>query len=150
MPIKYGHTNLIAKDWRRLTSFYQCIFECIPVPTERNLSGEWIDKATGIRDAHITGIHLRVPGYGEDGPTLEIFQYDEMPEHPLEKPNTPGFRHIAFSVDNVNATAQAVLANGGSIIGELTERVIPGLGKIIFQYLTDPEGNIIEIQKIIP
>jgi predicted enzyme related to lactoylglutathione lyase len=150
MPTKYKHTNLIAQDWRRLVTFYQDVFECIPILPERDLSGEWIDKATGIPNTHITGMHLRLPGYGNDGPTLEIFQYEEMPGRPPIKPNTPGFSHIAFAVDDVQAIAQAVLEHGGSTVGELTVRAIPGLGKITFQYLTDPEGNIIEIQKVNP
>ena len=28
-------------------------------------------------DAHLTGAHLRLPGHGETGPTLEIFSYDD-------------------------------------------------------------------------
>ena len=36
----------------------------------------WLDSATGINGAHLRGMHLRLPGYGEHGPTLEIFQYD--------------------------------------------------------------------------
>jgi predicted enzyme related to lactoylglutathione lyase len=139
---------LIAKDWRRLAAFYQEVFGCTPIPPERNLSGEWIDRATGISGAHITGIHLRLPGFGDDGPTLEIFQYSEMPDHPKIAPNTPGFVHIAFAVDDVYKMAQMILKHGGSIVGELTVREISGLGEISFQYLADPEGNIIEIQKI--
>lgn len=150
MPTKYVHTNLIAKDWRRLAAFYQVVFDCVPIPPERDLSGEWIDQATGIADTHITGIHLRLPGFGEIGPTLEIFHYDRMPQRPVSQSNTPGFAHIAFAVDDVPATAQAVFQQGGSAVGELTIRQIPGLGKITFQYLADPEGNIIEIQKVDP
>ena len=74
MPMKYVHTNLIAKDWRRLSAFYQEVFGCVPVPPERDLSGEWVDKATGISGAHIFGMHLRLPGYGDAGPTLEAFR----------------------------------------------------------------------------
>ena len=150
MPTKYMHTNLIAKDWQRLASFYQGVFDCVPIPPERDLSGEWIDQATGIPDTHITGIHLQLPGFREGGPTLEIFHYDEIQEHPVSQPNSPGFTHIAFAVDNVLATAQKVFQQGGSAVGELTIRHIPGLGTITFQYLADPEGNIIEIQKVEP
>ena len=146
MPTKYAHTNLIAKDWKRLLTFYQEVLGCVPVPPERNLSVEWLDKATGISGAHITGVHLRLPGYGENGPTLELFQYDAMPEHPTVSPNTPGFSHIAFAVDDVAATAQAIFDLGGSSVGELTVREVPGVGLLTFQYVTDPEGNIIEIQ----
>ena len=147
MATKFTHTNLIAKDWKRLSSFYQEVFECEPVPPERDLSGEWLDKATGIDDSHIKGIHLRLPGYGDGGPTLEIFQYDSMPEYPTINPNTPGFSHIAFLVDDVAATAQAVFRHGGAAVGELTVREVPGVGLLTFQYVSDPEGNIVEIQK---
>jgi len=89
---------------------------------------------------------MRLPGYGEHGPTLEIFQYGAMLEHPAVRPNTPGFSHIAFAVDNVAATVQAVFDYGGSPIGERTVRKMPGVGLLTFQYVADPEGNIIEVQ----
>ena len=146
MPTKYAHTNLIAKDWKRLSAFYQEVFGCVPIPPERDLSGEWIDKATGLSAAHISGEHLLLPGHGENGPTLEIFSYDTMPKHPNVAPNTPGFGHIAFAVDDIATTACAIFERGGSAIGELTVREIPGAGLLTFQYVTDPEGNIVEIQ----
>lgn len=110
------------------------------------MSGEWLDKATGLSEAHLTGVHLRLPGYGDEGPTLEIFQYGSMPEHPVVNPNTPGFSHIAFAVDDIASAAHAVCQNGGSTVGELTVPEVPGVGVITFQYLADPEGNIVEIQ----
>jgi predicted enzyme related to lactoylglutathione lyase len=146
MPTKYAHTNLIAKNWRRLSAFYQEVFGCVPIPPERDLSGEWLDRAVGLDGAHIRGIHLLLPGYGEHAPTLELFQYESMPEHPPSKPNTPGLSHIAFAVDDVAATAQAISDCGGSAVGELTMREVPGVGLLTFQYVADPEGNIIEIQ----
>jgi len=115
-------------------------------PAERDLSGAWLDKATGLRGSHISGVHLRLPGYGEDGPTLELFQYGSMPEHASVRPNTPGFSHIVFGVDDVAATAVTVFEHGGSAVGELTVRKIPGMSLLTFQYVADPEGNIIEIQ----
>ncbi len=146
MLTKYAHTNLIAKDWRRLARFYQDVFDCVPIPPERDLTGEWLDKATGLDDAKISGMHLRLPGYGDDGPTLELFQYGSMSEHPSTKPNTPGFSHIAFAADDVAQTAQVAFNNGGSAVGELMVREVPNVGLLTFQYVADPEGNIIEIQ----
>lgn len=146
MNIRYTHTNLIAKDRKSLASFYEKVFGCVPVPPERDLSGDWLDKGVGIPGSHIKGIHLRLPGYGEEGPTLEIFQYDSMPPRPLVAPNTPGFSHIAFAVDDVPAVAQKVFDNNGSAVGEMTTREVPGAGFLTFRYVTDPEGNIIELQ----
>ena len=64
---KYVHTNLVAKDWQALASFYQQLFGCNPVPPERDLSGEMLDAGTGLSGAHLRGVHLRLPGYGENG-----------------------------------------------------------------------------------
>jgi catechol 2,3-dioxygenase-like lactoylglutathione lyase family enzyme len=114
MPTQYAHTNIIAHNWKRLVSFYETVFGCVPVPPERDLSGDWLDKVTGIPGSHIRGIHLQLPGYEQGGPTLEIFQYSSMPERGPVYPNTPGFSHIAFVVDDVPTTAQIVFDNGGS------------------------------------
>jgi len=145
MAVRYVHTNLIARDWRALASFYIRLFDCTPVPPERDLAGDWLDAATGIENAHITGMHLRLPGHGDTGPTLEIFSYDANPDHPDIKANTPGFVHIAFLVDDVEAMAGAVLAAGGSAVGEAGSRDVPGVGRLLFRYMRDPEGNMIEL-----
>lgn len=143
----YCHTNLVAKDWRNLADFYEQVFGCIPVPPERDLSGDWIDEAVNVPDVHIQGMHLRLPGYDDTGPTLEIFQYTPDMEHVTPAANRPGFGHIAFAVDDVKAAREAVLAAGGSDLGKLIHREIPGAGTITFVYMTDPEGNILELQK---
>ncbi|MFC2095035.1 VOC family protein [Candidatus Bipolaricaulota bacterium] len=148
MATRYAHTNLIAKDWKRLAAFYQDVFGCQPIQPERNLAGEWLDKATGITDARLCGAHLRLPGYGDRGPTLEIFQYDSMPQRAPTYPNTPGIMHIAFTVDDVRASAQMILEHGGAVVGVLTEVELPGVGSLTFQYLADPEGNFIEVQSL--
>ncbi|WP_428567605.1 MAG: VOC family protein [Solidesulfovibrio sp. DCME] len=147
MSIRYVHTNIIARDWRALASFYVRLFDCKPVPPERDLSGDWLDAATGIHGSHITGVHLRLPGHGDTGPTLEIFSYDAMPDHPEIAANTPGFAHIAFLVDDVAAVAAAVIAAGGAAVGDIARRDVPGVGRLSFQYLRDPEGNILEVQR---
>ncbi len=144
--MRFTHVNLVAKDWKRLAAFYETIFGCKKVPPERDLSGKWLDKATGVADAKITGIHLRLPGCGDSGPTLEIFQYGVIPPVPEINPNTPGFSHIAFSVENVEETAAKLFQAGGRPVGKLTIREIEGVGLLTLWYVADPEGNIIELQ----
>ena len=143
----YVHTNIVTKDWQKLAEFYQDVFGCTPVYPERDLSGQWIDDCTGVSNVHIRGIHLRLPGYGENGPTLEIFQYNQTIEQPSPAINRPGFAHIAFAVDDVEAAEKAVLAAGGGRYGQRVSTEIPNVGRITVVYLTDPEGNIIELQR---
>jgi predicted enzyme related to lactoylglutathione lyase len=144
---RFVHTNLIAHDWRRLARFYEQVFGCSPVPPERHLSGRWLEEATGLPGAEIQGIHLRLPGHGDKGPTLEIFQYHPRMDHPSVALNRPGYGHIAFAVEDVEAARQAVLAAGGGEVGALTTVTVTGAGRITFVYLTDPEGNLLELQR---
>jgi predicted enzyme related to lactoylglutathione lyase len=149
MPIraKYVHTNLIAKDWKRLVRFYCDVFGCEPAGPERDLSEPWLDRVNSVPNGHLRGVHLRLPGYDDDGPTLEIFNYDQLIERGLPRSNECGFAHIAFAVENVDAALEAVLAGGGGAVGEVATAKIPGVGVIRLVYARDPEGNIIELQK---
>jgi catechol 2,3-dioxygenase-like lactoylglutathione lyase family enzyme len=146
IPARFAHTNLVAQDWRKLAEFYQQVFGCVRVPPERNLAGPWLEEATGVSGAQIRGVHLRLPGYGEAGPTLEVFQYNPSQARPQTAVNRPGLGHIAFMVDDVQAAHAAVIAAGGDDLGKIVSIEIPGVGRITFVYVTDPEGNIIELQ----
>ena len=146
MKLKFTHTNLVASDWKKLARFYIDVFGCEPVYPERDIKGDWIDRVTNIKDVHIEGQHMRLPGYA-DGPTLEIFQYNSQNKSGgLSEINKPGFAHIAFSVEDVHLLYQKLLDNGGGKLGELVEKEIAGLGTLTVVYARDPEGNIIEIQ----
>jgi catechol 2,3-dioxygenase-like lactoylglutathione lyase family enzyme len=142
----YRHTNIISEDWNKLARFYETVFGCIRVPPERHLSGRWLDKGTGVVNAKLSGVQLRLPGHGDSGPTLEIFQYAENAERLPPAPNREGIGHLAFEVDDVAEAMAEVLANGGRKVGEITSFEVEGIGVISFVYIADPEGNMIELQ----
>lgn len=147
MRARYRHTNIVAEDWRKLADFYQQVLGCNPVPPERASSDQWVERSTGVPGAEVRGIHLRLPGFGDDGPTLEIFQYNRAEKRLQTAINRPGFAHLAFEVDDVEAARDEVLAAGGGSVGDLVTVEISGAGTITFVYMTDPEGNIFELQK---
>lgn len=149
MPIrpKYVHTNLVARDWKRLVRFYSEVFGCEPKGPKRDMSGAWLDSVTSLRNAHLTGLHLRLPGYGDDGPTLEIFSYDQLIESRSLAANQCGFAHIAFAVDDVDQALQAVIAAGGGAVGNIATTEVDDVGTLRVVYARDPEGNIVELQK---
>jgi catechol 2,3-dioxygenase-like lactoylglutathione lyase family enzyme len=143
---RFGHTNLIAKDWRRLAQFYTDLFGCVLVPPERDYSGATLERGTGIPGAALKGVHLRLPGFGDHGPTLEIFTYSSSPERHPAAPNVLGFGHIAFQVDSVPDAHDQVLASGGSPVGEVVTSTTSAGNQVTWCYVADPEGNIIELQ----
>ena len=54
--------------------------------------------------------------------------------------------HVAFGVEDVVKAREAVLAAGGSPVGEVVTSFAPGKGRVEWCYVRDPEGNIIELQ----
>ena len=146
--MEFIHVNIISKNWKNLAEFYIKVFDCEPVLPERDLVGDWLDQATGLKDAHISGVHLKLPGYEDGSPTLEIFQYNKKHKYKQsKKPNSLGYAHIAFKVNDFERVEEEIVKAGGGIVGEVVKTHIPGKGEIRFAYMTDLEGNIIEIQK---
>ena len=144
--MRYAHTNIVARDWKKLSDFYINVFNCTLKPPERRLSGDWLDQATGLSKAELEGVHLLLPGHGNGGPTLEIFSYKDTHAPEPIMANYTGFTHIAFEVDDVEQTLNAAIKSGGQLLGKITEEAVEGVGLLNFVYFRDPEGNIIEIQ----
>jgi len=143
---KYVHTNLIARDWRKLADFYLSAFGCEPVPPERDYSGADLERGTGVPGASLRGAHLRLPGWGPDGPTLEIYEYSTSPDVPLPAANTPGWAHIAFVVPDVVVARSTFIAEGGTPLGDVVVATVADGRQVTWVYVRDPEGNIVELQ----
>jgi len=143
---RYVHTNLIARDWRALAAFYRSVFGCVDVPPERDFASHEIEAGTGVPGAALRGMHMRLPGWGGDGPTLEIFNYSQLADAGAPVANRPGFAHIAFAVESVANARAEVLSNGGRAIGDIVT-LTTARGTVTWCYVTDPEGNIVELQR---
>ena len=143
---RFGHVNVTGPDWRVLAAFYGEVFGCTLVPPERDYRSADLDGATKLHDAHLTGAHLRLPGHGDSGPTLEIFEYAEIDAHPGTQIDRPGWGHVAFQVPDVPAAVDAVIAAGGGRFGEMVAMQTKDGRHITWVYTTDPDGNIVELQ----
>jgi predicted enzyme related to lactoylglutathione lyase len=143
---KYAHTNVIARDWRALSHFYQRVFGCLPVPPERDYAGPELEAGTGVPGSAVKGVHLRLPGQGPNGPTLEIYSYSITADPVRPEVNRPGFAHIAFVVPDVRNAQQEVINEGGGTIGDIVTLETTTGARVTWCYVRDPEGNIIELQ----
>ena len=143
---KYAHTNVIARDWRALSHFYQRVFGCLPVPPERDYAGPDLEAGTGVPGSAVKGVHLRLPGQGTNGPTLESYSYSITADPVRPEVNRPGFAHIAFVVPDVRTAQQEVINEGGGTIGDIVTLETTTGARVTWCYVRDPEGNIIELQ----
>ena len=142
----FGHASIVAVDWRRLAAFYIDLFGCELVPPERDYAGAELARGTGVPDAALHGAHLRLPGHGADGPTLEIYTYRRAEARLPSAANRLGLAHMAFAVDDVQRAREAVLASGGRSVGEVVTLQTADGRRVTWCYVTDPEDNIIELQ----
>jgi len=100
---------------------------------------------TNIDQVKIRGMHLSLPGY-DNGPTLEIFEYEPGISKKNFLINEQGFAHIAFHVDAVEEIVSKLIEHGGKLLGETICKDYGELGILTAVYAQDPEGNFIEIQ----
>ena len=144
---RYAHTNLVARDWRALAGFYESVFGCVFVPPERDYSGADLEAGTGVPGASLAGAHLRLPGHGDDGPTLEIYSYTPTSDDGSRPAvDRPGFAHLAFEVPSVPEARAQVLAAGGAPVGEIVTLTTAAGRRVTWCYVTDPEDNVLELQ----
>jgi catechol 2,3-dioxygenase-like lactoylglutathione lyase family enzyme len=143
---RFGHVNVIARDWRALAAFYTDVFGCTFVPPERDYAGRDLERGSGVPGAALRGAHLRLPGLGPDGPTIEIYQYASMPDGLPPAANRPGFQHIAFAVPSVAEAVDAVVAAGGGRVGDVVTLQTADGRFVTWAYVTDPESNLVELQ----
>lgn len=128
------HVNLQAKDVRATAAFYSSVLGMTEAtwafPQTRGYLPGDPDKLALMgdgRDSH-SGLHLIAPD-----PTFA----DK--NNLIYNPSVGG--HVAFQVDDLDAVIARLTAAGipHSVTGEFA---IPGLRHV---YVTDPEGNLIEI-----
>jgi catechol 2,3-dioxygenase-like lactoylglutathione lyase family enzyme len=147
MKIRLAHVSITAKNLSKLREFYEKALGFVVSRPERRFSGDWLGKGTGVPGAEIKRVHLRLPG--GDGTLLELIEYAGTGEENMPPAaDRPGLRHVAFETESPEELAglrKLVLDNGGGELGKISEKEIDGLGTVTFVYMTDPEGNIIEL-----
>lgn len=113
-----------------------------PLATERFYSRYFGFKRTRVVPLGETQItFLRQGDY-----YLELFQAEgESAENEADGPHAPGWRHMAFAVENVDAKLAELGSDANVTLGPLDfDDFIPGWRAV---WLADPDGNIIEISQ---
>jgi predicted enzyme related to lactoylglutathione lyase len=76
----------------------------------------------------------------------KIINYNILEGRDKTAVNRPGFGRIAFSVKDVEMAQKEVLQAGGHAVGEIVTLQTATGAKVTWCYVSDPEGNIIELQ----
>ena len=106
-----------------------------------HVEGDWVDRIIALEDVKAELAMLRTPdGQGE----IELVKFHSPPTEtgdPQAPSNTPGLRHLAFLVEDIDALVADLQARGTELIGELVRYE----NSYRLCYVRGPEGIIIEL-----
>lgn len=141
----YDHTGFITPSIERTLEFWTGVmgFDAQPV-VERY--GAWVEGFTGVKGGKLRIVHL----FGHDS-HLEFIEFASGAREASELPaNLPATGHVCFKVADIEKTYAAIVAGGGSAVGEITTITEGGIAGSRGLYMRDPNGVLIEILQIIP
>jgi catechol 2,3-dioxygenase-like lactoylglutathione lyase family enzyme len=105
------------------------------------VEGAWVDRVVGLDGVRAEIAMVETPdGHGR----LELtkFHAPSGPGADSDAPaNTPGIRHLAFAVDDIDAAVAGLRARGAELVGEV-ERYEDSYRLC---YVRGPEGIIVEL-----
>lgn len=141
------HVNLVVSDMAVMIRFYRDVLG-MELSRQAAISGAWIEAVTGLADVEADVAFLAAPA----GPTIELLRYRTplatRPEG-LGLANTPGLRHIAFRVRDIDGMAAALRQAGVALLGDVQQ--VPAAQvdyadvRKRLVYFRDPEGNLLEL-----
>ena len=138
------HTSLSTCDADRLLHFYRDLLglEQLWDMTWESGSQPGLDKVVGMENTGGRNISLKA-----GNSYIEIFQYTNP--QPRESSSRPacdaGIRHICFDVTDIQAEYERLAAAGVTFHCE-PQRLMG----VMSTYGRDPDGNIFELQEILP
>jgi glyoxylase I family protein len=137
----HDHVNVVVTDMERSLRFYSRLLGLAPV-MDRILSGPWFERVTGLAGARARCVILAPPG---GGCRVELLQFESMAAARESLPSTPGLRHVALRVDDLDGTLGLLEREFGQRVEatEVPKDIVPG-GKRMC-YIRDPDGAMIEL-----
>jgi glyoxylase I family protein len=148
--VRLDHVNIVVSDMARAERFYGEVLG-LRRGFERLLEGEWIERVTGLPGATAHCVFYEPEGGGR----VELLQYFSPTGEPLPPnrlPQTPGLRHIAFEVEDLDALCERLRAAGVEFVSPPVEVPfqVADAGRKRLCYFHDPEGVLLEVAEYDP
>jgi glyoxylase I family protein len=142
-----NHVNIVVQDLEASVAFYRDVLG-LEETRRAHLEGNWIEMVTGVKGAIAECVYLEMPS----GPRIELLKYTSpeslfVPENKLA--TTLGIRHIAFEVEDIEATYLKLKSKGVHFINDPVtvpaSAVRHTAGEKRLCYFHDPEGVLLEL-----
>src|ERR1041385_4818046 len=136
---RIDHVDIVVRDFVAAKAFFldfglELIGEC-------ELEGEWLDKIVGLNNVKTRIAMFRT---SDGGANIEISQFYRPSEESTVRQslaNTPGIRHIAFVVEDIEAHVARLKKQGIEVFSEVQRYE----NSYKLCYVRGPEGIILEL-----
>ncbi len=118
--LRMDHVGIVVDDLAAATEFFVALG--LELQGEGTVAGRWVDRVVGLEGIRVEYAMLETPdGHGR----LELARF-ETPRSPSgdghAPANTPGIRHVALVVEDIDAVVTKALAAGATLDREIQER----------------------------
>jgi catechol 2,3-dioxygenase-like lactoylglutathione lyase family enzyme len=139
------HTGLTVADMDRSLRFWRDAMG-MEVVFQQEKAGGYLEAIVGEPGAHVLMTHL---AFGGEGPRIELFQYlaPSGGQHRL-RPADVGFAHVCVACDDLDERLERLIAAGATPFSKPVE-VDTGVnkgGRSV--YLRDPDGHVVELERL--
>jgi catechol 2,3-dioxygenase-like lactoylglutathione lyase family enzyme len=136
---RMAHVGVVVEDLAAATAFFVGLG--LKLQGEGPVEGGWVDRVVGLEGVRAEIVMMETPdGHGR----LELTKFHAPSSQGGDRrapANTPGIRHVAFAVDDIDAVVASLRARGTELVGEV-ERYEDSYRLC---YVRGPEGIIIEL-----
>lgn len=137
---KIDHINVVVKDLQKAKQFFLNLG--FVMQREGMLEGEWMDRLTGMRNVKAEYVGLSLAGDETNLELLHFVSYENLTTWDNDVPNKTGFRHMAFSVEDIQAVVDKLKKMGIEFYSEIQK--YPDTNKKLC-YFKGPEGIMLEL-----
>ena len=133
------HVGIVVDDLAAATAFF--VELGLKLQGEGPVEGGWVDRVVGLEGVRAEIAMMETPD-GRGRLELTKFHAPSSRGGDRQAPaNTPGIRHVAFAVDDIDAVVASVRASGAELVGELQRYE----DRYRLCYVRGPEGIIVEL-----
>ena len=133
------HVGVVVDDLAAATEFFAELG--LELLGEGSVEGRWVDRIVGLDGVQVEYAMVQTPdGNGR----LELVKFHSPSTQGGNRhapANTPGIRHVAFAVDDIDAVVAGLRARGAELVGELVRYE----DSYRLCYVRGPEGIIVEL-----
>ena len=111
------HVGIVVDDLAAATAFF--VELGLKLQGEGPVEGGWVDRVVGLEGVRAEIAMVETPdGHGR----LELTKFHAPSGRGGDRhapANTPGIRHVAFAVDDIDAVVASLRARGAELVGEV-------------------------------